>query len=74
MQSKNLRLIRNEIFALHGRIFSSQDLADYFSQKSWYVPTYSPEEFDANMFSYLNDYEEANLNVIMNYEAALGGY
>ncbi len=69
-----LRLIRNEIFALHGRIFSSQDLADYFSQKSWYVPTYSPEEFDANMFSYLNDYEEANLNVIMNYEAALGGY
>lgn len=69
-----LRLIRNEIFALHGRIFDSQDLRDYFSQKSWYVPTYSPEEFDANMFYYLNDYEEANLNVIMNYEAALGGY
>ncbi len=69
-----LRLIRNEIFALHGRIFTSQDLIDYFSQKSWYVPMYSPEEFDANMFDYLNDYEEANLNVIMNYEAALGGY
>ncbi len=69
-----LRLIRNEIFALHGRIFVSQDLIDYFSQKSWYVPMYSPEEFDANMFDYLNDYEEANLNVIMNYEAALGGY
>ncbi len=69
-----LRLIRNEIFALNGRIFESQDLRDYFSQKSWYVPTYSPEEFDANMFYYLNDYEEANLNVILNYEAALGGY
>ena len=65
---------RNEIFALNGRIFESQDLRDYFSQKSWYVPTYSPEEFDANMFYYLNDYEEANLNVILNYEAALGGY
>lgn len=68
-----LRLIRNEIFALHGRIFNSQDLMDYFSQKSWYVPTYAPEDFDANMFDYLNDYEEANLNVILNYEAALQG-
>ncbi len=66
-----LRLIRNEIFALHGRIFKSQDLADYFSQKSWYVPTYAPEDFDANMFYYLNDYEEANLQVILDYEAAL---
>ncbi|MDO4323424.1 MAG: YARHG domain-containing protein [Lachnospiraceae bacterium] len=68
-----LRLIRNEIFALHGRIFNSQDLRDYFSQKSWYVPMYAPEDFDANMFYYLNDYEEANLNVILNYEAALAG-
>ena len=66
--SATLRLIRNEIFALHGRMFNSQDLMDYFSQKSWYVPTYSPEEFDANMFYYLNDYEEANLQVILNYE------
>lgn len=68
-----LRLIRNEIFALHGRIFRSQDLRDYFSQRSWYVPTYDPDEFDANMFYYLNDYEEANLKVILNYEAALAG-
>lgn len=69
-----LRLIRNEIFALHGRIFNSQDLMDYFSQKSWYVPTYAPEDFDANMFYYLNDYEEANLQVILNYEDALARY
>lgn len=68
-----LRLIRNEIFALNGRIFNSQDLRDYFSQKSWYVPTYAPEDFDANMFNHLNDYEEANLEVILNYEAALAG-
>ncbi len=69
-----LRLIRNEIFALHGRIFNSQDLMDYFSQRSWYVPTYAPEDFDANMFDYLNDYEAANLQVILDYEAQLGGY
>lgn len=68
-----LRLIRNEIFALHGRIFRSQDLRDYFSKKSWYVPMYDPDDFDANMFDYLNDYEAANLKVILNYEAALAG-
>ncbi|MDD3796670.1 MAG: YARHG domain-containing protein, partial [Lachnospiraceae bacterium] len=68
-----LRLIRNELFALHGRIFNSEDLQSYFSQKSWYVPTYEPEVFDENMESYLNDYELANLNVILAYEAALNG-
>ena len=68
-----IRLIRNEIFALHGRIFRSEDLQAYFSTKSWYVPTYEPDEFDANMESFLNDYELANLNVILAYEAALNG-
>lgn len=68
-----IRLIRNEIFALHGRIFRSEDLQAYFSTKSWYVPTYEPDEFDANMESFLNDYERANLNVILAYEAALNG-
>lgn len=68
-----IRLIRNEIFALHGRIFRSEDLQAYFGSKSWYVPTYDPDEFDANMESILNDYELANLNVILAYEAALYG-
>ncbi|MCD7761723.1 MAG: YARHG domain-containing protein, partial [Lachnospiraceae bacterium] len=68
-----LRLIRNEIFALHGRMFNSEDLQEYFSQKSWYTPLYTPEEFDADLFSHLNEYEKANLNVILAYEAALGG-
>lgn len=68
-----IRLIRNEIFALHGRIFLSEDLQAYFSQKSWYVPMYEPEAFDENMESYLNDYELANLNVILAYEEALNG-
>lgn len=31
-----LRLIRNEIFASHGRPFRSQDLHDYFTAKCWY--------------------------------------
>lgn len=71
--ASELRLIRNEIFARHGRIFTSADLNEYFRQKAWYVPTYSPEEFDANMESYLTKYELANLEVILNYEDAISG-
>lgn len=68
-----LCLIRNEIFALHGRMFRTPEIQEYFNGKSWYVPTYAPDDFDANMFDYLNDYEKANLQVILNYEAALAG-
>ena len=66
-----IRYIRNEIFALHGRIFVSDDLREYFMSKSWYTPMYAPEDFDACMFSILNEYEIANLNVILAYEEAL---
>lgn len=34
--NKELRLMRNEIFARHGRPFRSDDLHDYFTKKSWY--------------------------------------
>ncbi len=54
-------------------MFQSEDLQEYFNQKSWYTPLYTPEEFDADLFSHLNEYEKANLNVILAYEAALGG-
>ena len=37
----------NEIFARHGRGFQRGDLAEHFSQCSWYAQVYTPEEFDA---------------------------
>lgn len=66
-----IRFVRNEIFALHGRIFKSEDLREYFMSKSWYTPMYAPEDFDACMFSILNKYEIANLEVILAYEEAI---
>ena len=33
-----LRLLRNEIFARHGRIFKTPDLQDFFPKQSWYKP------------------------------------
>ena len=73
MTIQEINYAKNEIYARHGRRFKSQELTNYFTSKSWYQGTYDPDDFDANMFDYLNDYEAANLKVILNYEAALAG-
>ena len=62
-----IRIARNEIYARHGRIFKSDDLADYFASKSWYTPSVSADQFDN---SYLNSIEIENLKLITAYEKA----
>ena len=56
-----LELSREEIFARHGYIFDKGYLADYFSTKSWYIPTYSPENFDSGL---LSEAEAANVELL----------
>ncbi len=34
-----MRIFRNEIFARHGRTFSSSDLKNYFENQEWYKPS-----------------------------------
>lgn len=63
-----LRIGRNEILARHGRRFNDQALQQYFDSKSWYSGTISPDEFDANLDSRLNDVERANIEIIKKYE------
>ena len=63
-----LRIGRNEILARHGRRFNDQALQQYFDNKSWYSGTISPDEFDANLDSRLNDVERANIEIIKKYE------
>ena len=64
-----LRVARNEIYARHGRMFSSSDLAEYFAGKSWYEPTVPAESFDESV---LNSVEKANLQTILQYEQEHG--
>jgi hypothetical protein len=45
---KELRILRNEIYAKHGRIFESKDLRDYFGKCDWYHPT---KKYSDNMLS-----------------------
>lgn len=63
-----LRIGRNEILARHGRRFNDQALQQYFDSKSWYNGTISPDEFDVNLDSRLNDVERANIEIIKKYE------
>lgn len=59
---EELRIMRNWIYAKHGYIFKSQDLADYYSQFPWYKPTSS------NVSSQLNKIEKSNIEAIQAYE------
>ncbi|MDR1421527.1 MAG: YARHG domain-containing protein [Coriobacteriales bacterium] len=64
-------IARNEIYARHGRGFTTPELANYFRAQSWYHERYSATEFDA-MGSVLNDYEEKNALLILEIERELG--
>lgn len=65
LTARELRLARNEIYARHGRTFHAADLVAYFEDKEWYLPLYTPEEFDAIAFTLLNRYELSNLAALM---------
>lgn len=71
LTSKQLRIARNEIYARHGRMFSSDDIKNYFSNKSWYTPIYSSSEFDALGDSLLNEFEILNRNIITELESKI---
>jgi hypothetical protein len=58
----DLKKIRNEIYARHGRAFVSQDMACYFAKQSWYQinPNYSEK--------LLSSLEISNAVFVLNYE------
>ena len=70
LSHEQLCFARNEIFARHGRIFKTQQIADYFNSKSWYRGTVSAEAFQDSVF---NAYERANITLIANYEKKMYG-
>lgn len=59
---RELKLMRNEIFARHGYIFKTEDMKKYFSSKQWYEPKYN----DVN--SMLTDIEQQNIGTIKQLE------
>ena len=67
MSAEELRIARNEIFAVHGLIFQAEDLNAYFSAQPWYKGTVT----DADSID-LSETEYANLETILAYEAEMG--
>jgi len=58
----DLKIMRNEIFARHGYIFTTNDMKNYFQNQSWYTPRYS------NVTSMLTRIEQQNITLIKRYE------
>ena len=68
LTGEQLRLARNEIYARYGRMFKTAELQAYFDAQPWYVPKYTPKEFDAIEDDVLNPYEKYNLALIKSLE------
>lgn len=64
-------LARNEIYARHGRIFQTPQIAAYFEAQSWYHGTVPAASFDSNMLSPI---EHANIDFLAGYENATWGH
>lgn len=65
MDGFSLDIMRNSIFARHGRRFKTKGLQEYFEKQSWYNPKYSPEEFPSDKLSEL---ERRNVEYIAEYQ------
>lgn len=72
LTDEELRIARNEIFARHGRKFTSEEMNSYFSGQTWYTPTYEAAEFDALGDSVLNEVERMNRDQIVELENNMG--
>jgi len=62
LSKEQLRILRNTIFARHGRKFVSKDLQEYFGAKEWYRPRYD------EVTHLMNSYEIKNVEIIQKYE------
>lgn len=62
----DLDIMRNTIFAVHGRKFDTPGLQDYFNQQPWYNPQYSPKEFPSSKL--LSKLEQKNVDYIAKYQ------
>ena len=70
LSDNDLELALNEIYAKRGWIFSDPELSAYFNSQSWYTPRYTSSEFSKNVT--FNEYEQANIQLIINEQKSRG--
>ena len=59
LDSSELRIKRNEIFAQYGYEFKSEELSMYFSTQDWYEPKYD------NVDSFLTQLDKENIKILL---------
>ena len=64
LDKRDLRIIRNALFAFYGYHFNSPDLMKYFSQFSWY----SPNPTITNDLEILSESQKYMFNLVLQYE------
>lgn len=62
---EDLRIMRNEIFADYGYIFSSKEMKEYFTSQDWYKPTGG---LINNLPHLVTDWERKNIGLIKHME------
>mgnify|MGYP005840935151 CR=1 FL=1 len=67
---EQLRLMRNEIYARHGRRFRNRDIQEYFDRQPWYTPKFDASSFPTNL---LTRTQMRNVQFITAYEKRLEG-
>jgi hypothetical protein len=67
LSRRDLRILRNTIYARHGRSFDSKVVRSYFASASWYEPK---PDFDDGM---LTGIDHKNIKIIRSVEDSLGG-
>jgi hypothetical protein len=63
--ARDVRLMRNEIYARHGYIFTDNSLDKYFRLKTWYKPN---PQFKQSM---LSEHEKGFISKLLNVEQEL---
>jgi hypothetical protein len=55
-----LRILRNTVYAVHGKIFKAKDLNDYFSKQYWYQPNpnYTDDLLDPDQVERIKEIEQ----------------
>lgn len=67
LSQRDLRILRNTVYARHGRTFKSDTLIEWFSSKDWYKedPSFSEDKLSA--------IDRKNVKLIRSVEDSLGG-
>jgi hypothetical protein len=60
-----LDVLRNEVFARHGRRFQRSDLQAYFNAQPWYRGVYAPDAFPNSL---VTPVQQANIDLIRAYQ------